>query len=114
MSTNTDQTAGVIIKSDHCGRVRYTSQYKQEVVAAFESSSLSAPDFARQCGIKYSTLAAWVAARGCGKAKPSRKNTPAFLVAEVSEQSKRSTEHLLQFCQRSGGSGSYAMRLSMA
>ena len=26
---------------------------------------------------------------------------------------KRSTEHLLQFCQRSGGSGSYAMRLSM-
>jgi hypothetical protein len=27
---------------------------------------------------------------------------------------KRSTEHLLQFCQRSGGSGSYAMRLSMA
>lgn len=86
MSTNTDQTAGVIIKSDRCGRARYTSQYKQEVVAAFESSSLSAPDFARQCGIKYSTLAAWVAARGCGKAKPSRKNTPAFLIAEVSEQ----------------------------
>jgi hypothetical protein len=28
-------------------------------------------------------------------------------------QSKRSTEHLLQFCQRSGGSGSYATRLSM-
>jgi hypothetical protein len=27
---------------------------------------------------------------------------------------KRSTEPLLQFCQRSGGSGSYAMRLSMA
>jgi hypothetical protein len=56
MSTNTDQTAGVIIKSDHCGRSRYTSQYKQEVLCAFESSSLSAPDFARQCGIKYSTL----------------------------------------------------------
>jgi hypothetical protein len=30
------------------------------------------------------------------------------------QESKRSTEHLLQFCQRSGGSGSYAMRLSMA
>ncbi len=28
-------------------------------------------------------------------------------------KSKRSTEHLLQFCQRSGSSGSYAMRLSM-
>ena len=86
MSTNTDQTAGVIIKSDHCGHARYTSQYKQEVLCAFESSSLSAPDFARQCGIKYSTLASWFAARGCGKAKPSRKNTPAFLITEVSEQ----------------------------
>ena len=95
MSTDTDQTAGAIIKSDHCGRVRYTSQYKQEVVAAFESSSLSAPDFARQCGIKYSTLAAWVASRGCGKAKPSRKNTPAFLLAEVSEQTASlSSSHL--------------------
>jgi DNA-binding transcriptional regulator YiaG len=95
MSTNTDQTAGVIIKSDHCGRSRYTSQYKQEVLCAFESSSLSAPDFARQCGIKYSTLAAWDAARGCGKAKPSRKNTPAFLLAEVSEQTASlSSSHL--------------------
>jgi transposase-like protein len=86
MSTNTDQTAGVIIKSDHCGRARYTSQYKQEVVAAFQSSSLSAPAFARQCGIKYSTLAAWVAARRCGKAKTSRRSTPAFLLAELAEQ----------------------------
>jgi hypothetical protein len=95
MSTNTDQTAGVIIKSDHCGRSRYTSQYKQEVLCAFESSSLSAPDFAWQCGIKYSTLAAWVASRGCGKAKPSRKNTPAFLLAEVSEQTASlSSSHL--------------------
>ncbi len=33
---------------------------------------------------------------------------------EIRIKRKRSTEHLLQFCQRSGGSGSYAMRLSMA
>ncbi len=40
---------------------------------------------------------------------------PVFVgIRESRFGSKRSTEHLLQFCQRSGGSGSYAMRLSMA
>jgi hypothetical protein len=58
METNIDQAAGVIVKSDQTGRTRYTAQYKLEVLAAFESSSLSAPVFARQCGIKYPTLAA--------------------------------------------------------
>ena len=57
METNIDQSSGVIVKSDQTGRTRYTPQYKREVLAAFESSSLSAPVFARQCGIKYPTLA---------------------------------------------------------
>ena len=43
METNIDQAVGVIVKSDQTGRTRYTSQYKREVLAAFESSSLSAP-----------------------------------------------------------------------
>ena len=45
METNIDQAAGVIVKSDQTGRTRYTPQYKLEVLAAFESSSLSAPAF---------------------------------------------------------------------
>ena len=45
-----------IIKSDCAGRTRYTRQYKQEVLAAFETSSLSAPQFAAQCGLKYPTF----------------------------------------------------------
>jgi DNA-binding transcriptional regulator YiaG len=60
METNIDPAAGVIVKSDQTGRTRYTSEYKREVLAAFESSALSAPVFARQCGIKYPTLAAWI------------------------------------------------------
>ena len=60
METNIDQADGVIVKSDQTGRTRYTPEYKREVLAAFDSSSLSAPVFARQCGIKYSTLAAWI------------------------------------------------------
>ena len=74
METNIDQAAGVIVKSDQTGRTRYTTQYKLEVLAAFESSSLSTPAFARQCGIKYPTLAAWIGARKRGdQTAPPRK-----------------------------------------
>jgi transposase-like protein len=87
MSSIIEQATGIIVKSDHSGRTRYTAQYKQEVVAAFESSSQSAPAFARQCGIKYPTLAAWIAARKRGESKSAPKSQPAFLIAEVAEQS---------------------------
>lgn len=81
-----DHPAGIIVKSDHSGRTRYTAQYKQEVLAAFESSSLSAPAFARQCGIKYPTFAAWIAARKHDGRQASRDDRPAFLVAEVAAE----------------------------
>ena len=60
METNIDPAADVIVKSDQTGRTRYPTQYKLEVLAAFRSSSLSAPVFARQCEIKFPTLAAWL------------------------------------------------------
>jgi hypothetical protein len=62
MSSTTESTPTHIVKSDRTGRTRYTRQYKQEILAAFESSSLSAPVFATQCGIKYPTFAAWITA----------------------------------------------------
>jgi transposase-like protein len=83
METNIDQSVGTIVKSDKTGRTRYTPEYKREVLAAFESSSLSAPVFARQCGIKYPTLAAWIGARKRGDQTAPRGNSSAFLVAEV-------------------------------
>ena len=52
MSSITDPSTGSIVKSDRIGRTRCTRHYKQQVLAAFESSSLSAPSFAAQCGIK--------------------------------------------------------------
>jgi len=82
MSSLTEQPIGTIIKADRNGRVRYSPQYKQEVLAAYESSSLSGPAFARQCGIKYPTFAAWIAARKRGEDRAAREG-PAFLVAEV-------------------------------
>jgi hypothetical protein len=88
METPTDSSAGTIIKSDRTGRTRYTAQYKREVLDAFESSSLSAPAFAMQCGVKYPTFAAWIAMRRRGSAPgPARRQPapPAFLLAEIGD-----------------------------
>ena len=88
MSSQSDPSTGIIVKSDRSGRTRYTAQYKQEVLAAFESSSLSAPDFAKQCGIKYPTLAAWIASRKRVGQTPARVSAPAFLIAELASESE--------------------------
>ena len=88
METPTDPATCTIIKSDRTGLTRYTAQYKREVLDAFESSSLSAPAFAMQCGVKYPTFAAWIAGRR--RSSPSgpvhRLSTPpAFLLAEIGD-----------------------------
>ena len=81
--SNSDHSATSIIKSDRTGRTRYTRLYKQEVLAAYEASSLSAPQFAAHCGIKYPTFASWiVAAKRDGGSAPV-KARPTFLLAEV-------------------------------
>jgi hypothetical protein len=89
MSSITEPSTCSIVKSDRIGRTRYTRQYKQQVLAAFESSSLSAPSFAAHCGIKYPTFAAWTTA-----AKRSTHNrvgdSATFLIAEVAMRRRRS------------------------
>ena len=52
-----------IIKSDRTGRLRYTQQYKDEVLAAYQASGMSGPAFAEHCGLKYPTFASWAAKR---------------------------------------------------
>ena len=49
-----------LIRADFHGRCRYTQEFRREAVAAFERSGLSGIQFARQCGVKYSTFAYWV------------------------------------------------------
>ena len=81
-------STGSIVKSGRAGRTRYTAQYKREVLDAFEFSSLSAPAFARQCGIKYPTFAAWIAGRNRGSSPGSLASSqPAFLLAEIGDGS---------------------------
>ena len=75
-----------IVKADRAGRTRYTDEYKAEVLEAFAGSSLSGPAFARQCGIKYPTFAAWVAKarRGGNRPEPQQAVSP-FIIAEIGQ-----------------------------
>jgi transposase len=83
METPTDPSAGPIIKSDRTGRTRYTAEYKREVIDAFEPSGLSGPAFARQCGIKYPTFAAWLTKRRKeGQPSSDPADRPAFVLAD--------------------------------
>lgn len=86
-STNDKPETTVIIKSDRTGRPRYSPEYRGEVLAAYESSGMSGPAFARHCGLKYPTFAGWVARRRRGKegGGPRRARTAGFLLAEFSD-----------------------------
>jgi transposase-like protein len=82
------EAAASKIKSGRARRRRYTDQDRAEVVAAFESSSLSASAFARQHGIKYPTFSSWVAkARGRARSRQSASSSSPFLIAEIGQQS---------------------------
>jgi len=87
MSNSDHPTTSIIIKSDRTGRTRYTRQYKQEVLAAFDASSLSAPQFAAQCGVKYPTFASWIAAEKRDGKPSATEDRPTFLLAEVAAAS---------------------------
>jgi len=83
MTTTDDRAPATIIKSDRTGRRRYTREYKNEVLAAYESSGMSGPAFAEHCGLKYPTFASWVSKRRredtCGGAP---ENDRKFVLAE--------------------------------
>jgi transposase-like protein len=89
------EAAASKIKSGRARRRRYTDQDRAEVVAAFESSSLSASAFARQHGIKYPTFSSWVAkARGRARSRPAACSPGPFIIAEIGEESAAGGETL--------------------
>jgi transposase-like protein len=78
-----------IIRSDTRERTRYTSEYRQEALRAFEASSLSAMAFARHLGVKYSTFVSWVVKAKHGGRQDGEEPTkagPSFLLAEIAEE----------------------------
>jgi len=48
------------VSLDSKGRVRASKEQRQVILAEYERSGLSAAEFARRTGLKYSTLAGWL------------------------------------------------------
>ena len=70
-STATLLSAGEILKQDSLGRVRTPLAKRQEVLAAFDGSGMSAARFAAMAGINYSTFSSWVQERNQKQGKES-------------------------------------------
>jgi len=52
-----------ILKTDRCGRVWTPREKRQEILAEYDRSGMSAAEFARWSGVKYPTLANWLQKR---------------------------------------------------
>jgi len=60
----------VPVVADTKGRLRVSKAQRRDILAAFDRSNESVPQFARRTGLKYSTLSRWVQQR---RPKPSAR-----------------------------------------
>jgi hypothetical protein len=66
-------THHAIIKADQRGRLRFASEQRATLLAAYDTSGLSGPKFAQLHGLNYQTFAGWLQRRTRDPApKPSR------------------------------------------
>ena len=70
-STASIVATGEILNQDILGRVRTPLAKRQEVLAAFDGSGMSAARFAAMAGINYSTFSSWVQERNQKQGKES-------------------------------------------
>lgn len=72
----------VAVTMDSKGRVRTSREQRRRILAEFERSGLSAAQFARRTGLKYSTFAFWVQ-RYRRMKRPARRSPLRLLEAVV-------------------------------
>ena len=82
-----------LLKVDTQGRVRTSKARRREILDEFEKGGVSAAQFARITGLKYSTLAGWLQRDRRAKSK-SRKGerSSLHLVEAVVDQARRPGE----------------------
>ncbi len=78
------------VTADTKGRVRTSKAQRRVILAQFENSGMSAAEFARRTGLKYSTFALWVQRYRRPK-RPERKSPVRLLEAVVAPTSLGST-----------------------
>jgi len=75
--------AKVPVTIDTKGRVRASKEQRQAILDGFARSGVSAVQFAKQTGLKYSTLAGWL--QRYRRSKPLRRARPLRLLEAVVE-----------------------------
>jgi transposase len=68
---------------DTKGRVRASKEQRRIILAEFERSGVSAAQFAKLTGLKYSTLAGWLQRYRRGKSKGQQPQPMRLLEANV-------------------------------
>lgn len=85
--TDGDTTDGttLVLRQDRVGRVRRSAGQRAEILAQFDRSGLSGPQFARASGIPYQTLATWLKKRREAAVGPmeNANGAPAFFMQAV-------------------------------
>jgi transposase-like protein len=71
----------VPVKMDTKGRLRTSKEQRRAILGEYERSGESAAGFARRTGLKYSTLAGWLARYR--RAKPTKPVPPSFRLLEA-------------------------------
>ncbi|MFO1513209.1 MAG: transposase [Verrucomicrobiota bacterium] len=69
------------VTADTKGRVRTSKAQRRAILAQFENSGMSAAEFARRTGLKYSTFALWV--QRYRRTKRSERKSPVRLLEAV-------------------------------
>ena len=98
MTLLTEEAETKILKTDVLGRVWTPREKREEMVAEFERSSMSAAEFAKWSGVKYGTFTGWVvkvrrARRQAGQEAPTVLAPKPMPWAEaVCEAAPRETE----------------------
>lgn len=78
-----------LVRADKRGRTRYSPEYRQQVLEAFESSGQTAMAFAEHVGVKYSTFASWVSkANRTSRKRPAKEPnaSPSFVLTELAHE----------------------------
>ena len=89
-----DGTA-LVLRRDRMGRVRRSAGQRAEILAQFDRSGLSGPQFARVAGISYQTLATWLKKRreaALGPMEPADGSPVFFMQAVVGTSSSAGLE----------------------
>jgi DNA-binding transcriptional regulator YiaG len=94
----TEATQPSLIKTDVRGRMQRTPEQRERILDEYERSGLSGPKFAALCGVKYQTLAGWLARRKGRrlarlKRRPQRRAATPVRWLEASVQPATASTH---------------------